>query len=165
MVCWKMTDSAPLPLVYRYDVDKGIPPVLKAYFTENGWKEYNEADPPESQPPWNLWWKNSRFTASQLAAPRYPYQRLNHFPKSTEITKKDTLLRNIRRMKGIFGQVCDFVPTTFILPNDYVRFCQVFAESRDANPSTTWICKPAELSRGRKIFVFRDIGELTYDCS
>lgn len=26
-----------------------------------------------------------------------------------------------------------------------------------------WICKPADSSRGRKIFLIRDLSELTYD--
>eukprot|EP01062_Namystynia_karyoxenos_P013669 TRINITY_DN14914_c0_g1_i1.p1 TRINITY_DN14914_c0_g1~~TRINITY_DN14914_c0_g1_i1.p1 ORF type:complete len:600 (+),score=172.18 TRINITY_DN14914_c0_g1_i1:141-1940(+) len=154
-----------MPLVVRYDADKGAPPVLLSYLRKLGWQEYDEELPPEEQPTWNLWWKNNRFTASQLAAPRYPFQRLNHFPKSSEITKKDTLLRNLRRMRGVYGQVCDFLPTTFVLPGDYVKFCQDYAAARDETPDLCYICKPSDMSRGRKIFLFRDIGDLTYDCS
>ena len=47
----------------------------------------------------NMWWKTARFTPSQLASCHYPYQRINHFPKSSEITRKDSLLRNLRRMR------------------------------------------------------------------
>eukprot|EP00756_Hemistasia_phaeocysticola_P030706 Hpha_TRINITY_DN16307_c1_g1::TRINITY_DN16307_c1_g1_i1::g.59341::m.59341/K16600/TTLL2; tubulin polyglutamylase TTLL2 len=150
--------------VIRYDTER-VPPILLSQLKQRGWLEYDEEKAPEEQPPWNLWWKTSRFTVSQLAAPNYPHQRLNHFPKTGEITKKDTLMRNIRRMKGVFGQVCDFLPTTFTLPGDYVKFCQDYAAARDADPNTCYICKPSDMSRGRKIFLFRDIGELTYDCS
>jgi hypothetical protein len=34
-----------------------------------------------------------------------------------------------------------------------------------ASKSALWICKPADLSRGRGIFIFRDLGELMYDCN
>lgn len=57
-------------------------------------------DDPDSGPYWNLWWKTVRFTASQLATCHYPYQRVNHFPKSSDMTRKDALLRNLRRMKA-----------------------------------------------------------------
>ena len=74
-------------------------------------------------------------------------------------------------MKGVHGSAYDFVPTTFALPTEYVKFCQYFSEQREAAQSAgatrapIYICKPSELSRGRKIFVFDDIGDLTYDCS
>ncbi|KAJ9461025.1 putative alpha-tubulin polyglutamylase Ttll1 [Diplonema papillatum] len=153
-----------MPRVLRYDQDR-VPPVLRSYLASKGWEEYDETVDEKDQPPWNLWWKSARFTVSQLEGARFPMQRLNHFPKSSEITKKDTLLRNLRRMKGIHGQICDFLPESFLLPGEYVKFCQTYASCRNMNPNTTWICKPSELSRGRKIFVFQDIGDLSYDCS
>eukprot|EP01065_Artemidia_motanka_P047890 TRINITY_DN7594_c1_g1_i1.p1 TRINITY_DN7594_c1_g1~~TRINITY_DN7594_c1_g1_i1.p1 ORF type:complete len:592 (+),score=164.93 TRINITY_DN7594_c1_g1_i1:82-1857(+) len=151
--------------VIRYDRGDRVPPLILSHLRDRGWQEYDEDVPRDEQPMWNLWWRNHRFTVSQLACPRYPHQRLNHFPRTGEITKKDTLLRNIRRMRGVFGQVCDILPTTFTLPGDYVKFCQDYATAREEAPDTCYICKPSDMSRGRKIFVFRDIGELTYDCS
>lgn len=60
----------------------------------------------------------------------------------------------------IFGSVYDFTPTTFILPNEYKRFIEEFTQ---ADSKQIWICKPADLSRGRGIFLIQDIGELVYD--
>jgi tubulin polyglutamylase TTLL2 len=60
----------------------------------------------------------------------------------------------------IFGSVYDFSPTTFILPNEYKRFVEEFTQ---ADSKQIWICKPADLSRGRGIFLIQDIGELVYD--
>ena len=152
-----------MPHVLRYDPEK-VPPVLRTYLAQKGWLEYDEEKAPSEQPPYSLWWKSARFTLSQLNSAKYPRQRLNHFAKSSEITKKDTLLRNLKRMKGVHGQVCDVLPPSYILPGEYVKFCQAFADAREEGGSTTWICKPSELSRGRKIFVFQDIGQLSYDC-
>ena len=152
-----------MPFVLRYDTDR-VPPILRNHLKTIGWTEYDEELPAEEQPPWNLWWKSARFTVSQLQGALYPKQRLNHFPKSSEITKKDTLLRNLRRMKGVHGPVCDILPASFILPGEYVKFCQAFATARDSGRDAIWICKPSELSRGRKIFLFKDIGYLSYDC-
>eukprot|EP01063_Lacrimia_lanifica_P030889 TRINITY_DN4996_c0_g1_i1.p1 TRINITY_DN4996_c0_g1~~TRINITY_DN4996_c0_g1_i1.p1 ORF type:complete len:566 (+),score=223.50 TRINITY_DN4996_c0_g1_i1:59-1756(+) len=150
--------------VLRYDVER-LPPVIRHDLAARGWVEFDEEKEENEQPTWNLWWKSARFTLSQLGSAHYPMQRLNHFPKSGEITKKDTLLRNLRRMRGVHGQVCDILPESFILPGEYVKFCQAFADARDEGRPNLWICKPSELSRGRKIFVFKDIGQLSYDCA
>eukprot|EP00668_Euglena_longa_P016520 GGOE01020785.1.p1 GENE.GGOE01020785.1~~GGOE01020785.1.p1 ORF type:complete len:517 (+),score=124.58 GGOE01020785.1:84-1634(+) len=151
-----------MTLVFR--VPEKCPPVLRDVVLNKGWEEYAEDDP-SSGPYWNLWWKTVRFTVSQLATCHYPYQRVNHFPKSSDMTRKDALLRNLRRMKGTYGPIYDFSPESWVLPNEYVKFCQRYSEMKDRGEDCIWICKPSDLSRGRKIFVFRDIGELTYDCN
>jgi tubulin polyglutamylase TTLL2 len=60
----------------------------------------------------------------------------------------------------VFGQIYDFTPTTFILPNEYKKFVEEFGK---ADGKQIWICKPADLSRGRGIVLIKDIGELVYD--
>ena len=51
------------------------------------------------------------------------YQRVNQFPHSFELTRKDTLARNIGKMKQLVGERhFTFFPTTFILPRDQVAF-------------------------------------------
>ncbi len=64
----------------------------------------------------------------------------------------------------------DFTPRTFILPNEYNKFVDAFtAEQRETAmrgeaKKGIWICKPSDLSRGRKIFLVRSLKDLTYDC-
>ncbi len=53
----------------------------------------------------------------------YPFQRVNHFPKSCELTRKDRLYKNIEKMQQDKGfKHFDFIPTTFILPNQFQQF-------------------------------------------
>ncbi|RKO92073.1 tubulin-tyrosine ligase family-domain-containing protein [Blyttiomyces helicus] len=91
--------------------------------------------------------------------------------------RKDTLFRLLRTMKGIHGAAYDFFPQGFSLPNEYLKFVRVYSEEdekglqvrdRELCPAekfpTMWICKPADSSRGRGIFVFRNLCDLTYDC-
>ena len=85
---------------------------------------------------------------------------MNHFPKSGGITRKDELARNLHRCRGVYGSIYDFIPTSFIVPNEYTKFVHEF--SAIEGPSI-WICKPADLSRGRKIFVFDQLHKLSYD--
>ncbi|KAJ3074268.1 putative tubulin polyglutamylase ttll2 [Podochytrium sp. JEL0797] len=112
----------------------------------------------------------SRFTQTEYETCK-PYQRINHFPKTAIITRKDNLFRTLKTMRAIHGAVYDFFPQSFSLPNDYVKFVRVYAEEEEKGRKVvpaykpTWICKPADLSRGRKISVFRNIQELSYDCN
>ncbi len=156
-----------MSFVLREDDERPCPPVIRTVLLKNGWELFDENTPADQQPKPNLFWKVNRFYPSQIQQCEYPYQRCNHYPKSSEITKKDGLYRHMKRMKGVHGQLFSFVPDTFQLPNEYVKFCQYYAEQRDLaqGKSPLYIVKPSDLSRGRKIFVFDDIGELTYDCS
>ncbi|KAK5601979.1 hypothetical protein CRENBAI_018166 [Crenichthys baileyi] len=140
------------------------PQLVREVLLERGWKEYDERRRKEED--WNLYWRGSPFHSSDYHR-LLPWQRLNHHPKTAGITRKDSLVRNLRRMRGTFGSVLyDFSPTTFILPNDYTRFLAEYNKwLPNRERSTYWICKPVDLSRGRGIFLFQDIKNLVYDCS
>jgi tubulin polyglutamylase TTLL2 len=119
--CTIMSDE--MVLILRMS-EKG-PEIIRLVCLEKGWELFDKSRHKTEH--WNMWWKTSRFTKSQLESCN-PYQRVNHFPKTGEITRKDTLLRNLRRMKGIYGKVFDFFPEGFILPSDYRGFVRTYAE-------------------------------------
>eukprot|EP00736_Rhodelphis_marinus_P002540 Rmarinus@m.19413 len=143
------------PFLFR--LSEKAPPLLKQCLEAKGWVEAGENDV------WNLYWKCGRFKLSDYAAST-KLSRINHFPKSTLITKKDHLLRHLRKMKTIHGShVYDFFPESYMLPTEYTKFVKSYAET-EGDGKTLWICKPADLSRGRKIFLVRDLSDLAYDC-
>uniref|UniRef100_A0A3Q2ZX91 Tubulin tyrosine ligase-like family, member 2 n=1 Tax=Kryptolebias marmoratus TaxID=37003 RepID=A0A3Q2ZX91_KRYMA len=149
-------------LVFRLH-DRG-PELVREVLLERGWEEYDGRKQEEED--WNLYWRGSTFRSSEYHN-LLPWQRLNHHPKTAGITRKDSLVRNLRRMRATFGSsLYDFSPTTFILPNDFTRFLAEFNKLRlTSGPAVYWICKPVDLSRGRGIFIFEDIKDLVYDCS
>ncbi|KAJ3335473.1 putative tubulin polyglutamylase ttll2, partial [Kappamyces sp. JEL0680] len=49
-------------------------------------------------------------------------------------------------------------------PNEYKKFLRQYQDDEDENRKTIWISKPADLSRGRGIYLFKSLHELTYDC-
>ena len=53
------------------------------------------------------------------------------------------------------------------MPNDYTKFVSEYANNTRSGvkKGRMWICKPAESSRGRGIFIFKDISDLQYDCN
>jgi tubulin polyglutamylase TTLL5 len=78
------------------------------------------------------------------------YQKVNHFPKSTEITRKDCMYRLLARMREFHGaKHYGFVPLTFILPNELAELQEAMA----VDPQKQWIVKPASSSQGKGIFL------------
>eukprot|EP00434_Breviolum_minutum_P020007 symbB.v1.2.017649.t1/scaffold1373.1/size231899/14 len=84
------------------------------------------------------------------------FQRVNHFPGSTELTRKDRLWMNFLDMAETFGnEAFDFVPQTFVLPEQVQEFLEVYNKKNGL-----WIVKPHASSRGRGIFVLKDVADL-----
>ena len=158
-----MSDSK--ALIFRLN-DTGLgPELVRQVFLEQGWQEFEDDVHEEWE--WNLWWKTSKFRAADYEQ-LMTWQRLNHYPKTDGITKKDCLARNLRRMRGVYGSgMYNFSPIAFNLPNDYKRFVAEYTKlkQKDIDKDHFWICKPADLSRGRGIFIFRELSELQYDCN
>ncbi|KAL2916165.1 putative tubulin polyglutamylase ttll2 [Polyrhizophydium stewartii] len=142
------------------------PYLLREVLESKGWVPFVEGETPY----WNLSWKGSRYRKSEYEQCQ-PFQRLNHFPNTAIITRKvsdhglDSLFRLLRTLKGIYGSVYDYFPLTFTVPGEFIRFVRLYAEEENNGNKSIWICKPADLSRGRGIFVFRELHELTYDCN
>ncbi|KAK0155434.1 Tubulin polyglutamylase TTLL4 [Merluccius polli] len=79
------------------------------------------------------------------------HQKLNHFPGSFQIGRKDRLWRNLSKMRARFGkQEFSFFPRTFILPQD-IRLLRRAWE--DAGARQKWIIKPPASARGTGIQV------------
>lgn len=87
----------------------------------------------------------------------HEFQKVNHFPGSTELTRKDRLWTNFNRMAKRFGiEAFDFVPDSYVLPGQAQEFLDVY----ELNTQQLWIVKPASSCCGRGIFLLRDIGKL-----
>ncbi|XP_046804788.1 tubulin polyglutamylase TTLL5 isoform X3 [Lucilia cuprina] len=88
-----------------------------------------------------------------------PYQRVNHFPRSYELTRKDRLYKNIERMQHLRGlKHFDIIPQSFMLPLEYKDL--VTAHNKHRGP---WIVKPAASSRGRGIFIVNSPDQIPQD--
>jgi tubulin polyglutamylase TTLL1 len=81
-------------------------------------------------------------------------QVINHFPNHDELTKKDLMVKNIKRYRkdlerdrdplaerdeqGRYIHM-DIIPQTYIFPGDY----NIFVEEFRRYPNSTWIMKPS----------------------
>ena len=98
-------------------------------------------------------------------------QILNHFPNHLELTRKDLMVKNIKRFRKDMEKennpiadrddtgnllYMDIVPMTYILPGDYTIFIEEFKK----NPNTTWIMKPTSRAQGEGIFLVNKIKQI-----
>ena len=151
------TESAPI-LVHEVFEAKGYRELEE---DEEETVPFNAAAPPAGPSQvWHVCWKGGRFKPSEYAAAN-PLQRLNHFPATMGITKKDCLLRNLRRMRATHGAIFSFFPESYILPSEYLTLVRV-CERAPKDDKPIWIIKPTDGSQGRKIFIIRDLSEISY---
>ena len=97
-----------------------------------------------------------------------------HFPNHYELTRKDLLVKNIKRYikeqnkAGNFVE--DFLPVTYLLPADYSLFVEEFrreelATGTDGDGANDkgkpmWIMKPANRAQGKGIFIINKLQQI-----
>lgn len=154
-----------MPVTYCSDVDKSV---VLDNFEKRGWEQVGPDDK------WNLYWARTQTCYSifntNSGFRMQDNQMINHFPNHYELSRKDKLVRNIRRYKrelekdgsltvqrldGTYLNL-DFIPVTFMLPADYNLFVD---EYRRADPST-WIVKPVGKSNGSGIFLINKLSKI-----
>ncbi|XP_078516058.1 tubulin polyglutamylase TTLL5 isoform X6 [Lissotriton helveticus] len=108
----------------------------------------------------NLMWTGSHLKP-YLMRSLLEFQKVNHFPRSYELTRKDRLYKNVHRMQQTYGfKNFHFLPQTFILPTEYQDFCNAFAKDRGP-----WIVKPVASSRGRGVYLINSPSQITSEDS
>ncbi|XP_025190868.1 tubulin polyglutamylase TTLL4-like [Melanaphis sacchari] len=77
-------------------------------------------------------------------------QKLNHFPGTFQIGRKDRLWKNLQRLMSKYGKEhFGFIPTSYILPQETRLLRQVW----EKNDEDKWIIKPPASARGSGIRV------------
>ncbi|XP_066431593.1 tubulin monoglutamylase TTLL4 isoform X2 [Eleutherodactylus coqui] len=86
------------------------------------------------------------------------YQKLNHFPGSFQIGRKDRLWRNLSKMQARFGKrEFNFFPQSFVLPQDIKLLRKAWEEG---GTRQKWIVKPPASARGLGIQVIHKWSQL-----
>ena len=124
-----------------------------------GWKEV------ESETDWDVAWIDKDWLRENFDSMHLDeHQRINHFRNHYELTKKDNLIKNLKRWQRQLqregreeeAKSYDFFPVTFVLPADYGLFVEEFKQQSGA----TWIMKPAGKAQGRGIFLFNKLSQI-----
>jgi tubulin polyglutamylase TTLL4 len=66
---------------------------------------------------WNVLWQG--YTKYEDIRELNKYQKINHFPGSIQLGRKDLLWKNMYRMRQKFGKELDITPTTYLFPGDF----------------------------------------------
>lgn len=142
--------SQPHDLLYRiYKTDARL---VRSIFEASGFNYTDSHD-------WNVMWVGSS-AKPYLYEGLNEYQRINHFPNSFELTRKDRMCYNIVAMHHKFGREnFDFIPETYILPDEFSDFYNRYQKDKNLQ----WILKPSSSSRGRGIYLIDNIDDVPTD--
>ena len=139
---------------FKSDLEKGA---VINNFERRGWVRASDDD-------WNIYWA-SVHSVRVLFNPDNGYrlndnQIINHYPNHYELTRKDSMVKNIKRFRkdmdkeGLYIE--EFVPVTYSLPADYSMFVEEFRR----NPNSVWIMKPPARARGVGIFMINKLSQI-----
>uniref|UniRef100_A0A669PF15 Tubulin--tyrosine ligase-like protein 5 n=1 Tax=Phasianus colchicus TaxID=9054 RepID=A0A669PF15_PHACC len=127
--------------------------LVRSILTAHGFQEVH----PNSSD-YNLMWTGSHLKPYLLRS-LTDIQKVNHFPRSYELTRKDRLYKNVSRMQLSHGfKTFHILPQTFILPAEYQEFCSTY--SKDRGP---WIVKPVASSRGRGVYLINNPNQIVLE--
>ncbi|XP_026479840.1 probable tubulin polyglutamylase TTLL1 [Ctenocephalides felis] len=161
-------------LAFCTDTDKSV---IVNNCEKRGWIQVSPDDD------WNFYWSSIQTLRSLYSVDSgyrlHDNQIINHFPNHYEISRKDLLVKNIKRYRkeleregsplaekvevntpcfplGTRYLHLDFIPVTFVLPADYNMFVEEYRKS----PQSTWIMKPCGKSQGAGIFLINKLSKL-----
>ncbi|CDW86808.1 tubulin-tyrosine ligase family protein [Stylonychia lemnae] len=97
---------------------------------------------------WNVTWTG--ITKPELLREMFRYQRVNHFPQSFHLGRKDLMWKNIYKMKRQYQSDYDICPQTYLLPDDYKK---LVADREAEGNKNLYILKPNASSCGKGISV------------
>lgn len=73
---------------------------------------------------------------------------MNHFPGCWQLGRKDYMWKNLNKQRRSYPEAYNFVPMTYIFPNDFDRFEMI---RENADKGMLWILKPTNSACGRGI--------------
>lgn len=157
--------NAHLDLKWKSDFEKSV---IIENFEDRNWEKVDEDDDD-----WNILWANVN-TAKQIFNPKFGIrltddQLINHFPNYYELTRKDLCAKHIKRYKREQDKESgipytnsaklsdqDYLPQTYILPQDY----SIFLDDFNRHPNKKWIVKPAGKSQGKGIQIITKLSQV-----
>ncbi|CAK73860.1 unnamed protein product (macronuclear) [Paramecium tetraurelia] len=134
--------------------------ILEAFKRRN-WKETDGDD-------WDIMWAEKEWIHEVMDHIHLqPHQKINHFRNHYELTRKDLMIKNLKKQKRTLekegkideANAYNFFPLTYHLPSEYPIFNEEFKKQGDNK--TAWIMKPIGKSQGRGIFLFNKIQQIS----
>ncbi|XP_013397848.1 tubulin polyglutamylase TTLL7 isoform X2 [Lingula anatina] len=124
--------------------------VVREMVEKNGFHVSRDDDPNSF-----LLWFDS-FVSTEKISELKVFQRINHFPGMGEITRKDSLARNMAKMCKLHPDEYNFVPKTWILPADYSVLQNYAKDLKAKKKHRTFIVKPSTGAQGHGISLYKN---------
>jgi len=124
-------------------------------------REWEETD---GDMDWDIFWADTGWVHEHFDHTTFlDHQRVNHFRNHYELTRKDLLVKNLKRARKTLDREArlleaakyTFFPQTFSLPSEYNMFVDEFKKS-----GGVWIMKPCGRAQGRGIFLIHKLSQL-----
>ena len=133
--------------------------VVKDVMLARGWRETR------SELGWDVFWSDTSWVFENYDQVKLrDGQRLNHFRNHAELTRKDSLAKNLKKFRRMLerekktkeAEAFNFFPATYNLPAEYGLFVEEFKRCQDA----VWIMKPISSAQGRGIFLIDKLSQV-----
>ena len=134
---------------YSFKMPNGNIKIVKQLLKDNGFQEIG----PNSQN-FTIWWHIGRIKPDFYVTLK-AHQKVNHHPHTIECTKKDKMNQNIGSMVTKFGKPFDFVPKTYLLPQEISLLLRDADQKKHSR--RYYIVKPNGSSQGKGIYVTDNI--------
>ncbi|KAL4506542.1 hypothetical protein ABPG72_000113 [Tetrahymena utriculariae] len=109
---------------------------------------------------WNIKWQDFYINEDDLRK-MLPYQKINHFPGSYNLGKKNYLGKNLSKMRLKFPDDFDFCPRTWLLPYQYEDLRNFYEKNKSKKP--VFIVKPEASCQGKGIYLVKKFSTLKQD--
>ena len=111
-----------------------------------------------------IWHLYSTFNMQQVIREIHQNQHYNHFPYTFALGRKDYMYKHYKKYRNQFKEDYNFVPETFILPEDGNDFLEKYKNiiPNLTNSKIKFIVKPVGSSRGRGIRILSDKSEFKH---
>lgn len=119
----------------------------------------------EDEKDWDFFWADKGWIHYEMDKMQFQdWQRVNHFPNHYELTRKDLLIKNLKRAKRTLEKEerhaeaaqYNFFPLTYVVPSEYRMFVEEFKKS-----GGVWIMKPIGKAQGNGIFLFNKLSQIS----
>jgi len=133
---------------FSYKMPNGNIKIIKCILKDNGFVET------ATKQNWNIWWHIGKIKSEQYVTLKH-FQKVNHHPHTIECTKKDKMNQNLSAMVSKFGKAFDFVPKTYLLPQEISLLLRDSDQKK--HQRRYYIVKPNAASQGKGIYVTNDV--------
>ncbi|EGR27062.1 tubulin-tyrosine ligase family protein, putative [Ichthyophthirius multifiliis] len=106
---------------------------------------------------WNIIWYDYYINDDKLRK-MLPFQKINHFPGSYNLGKKNYLGKHLQKMNKIFPLEYDFFPKTWLLPFQYEELRIYMEKNKTKKPVI--IVKPEANCQGKGIYLIQSIQKI-----